>query len=89
MQWDLSTITCTHSPFQRGFFFFIFIASIYVVAYLIRNLVIFSFTKKGLGRIENSFKARNDLDFKNGKMIFDPGHCTIAFDFGTLILLHG
>jgi len=67
MQWDLSTITCTHSPFQRGFFFFIFIASIYVVAYLIRNLVIFSFTKKGLGRIENSFKARNDLDFKNGK----------------------
>ncbi len=62
MQWDLSTISCTHSPFQRGFFFFIFIASIYVVAYLIRNLVIFSFTKKGLGRIETSFKAGNDSD---------------------------
>lgn len=62
MQWDLSTISCTHSPIQRGFFFFIFIASIYVVAYLIHNLVIFSFTKKGLGRIKTTFKAGNDSD---------------------------
>lgn len=62
MQWDLSPTTCSHGPFQRGFLFFIFIALIYVVAYLISNLVIFSFTKKGLGRIETSFKAGNDSD---------------------------
>jgi Uma2 family endonuclease len=27
---------------------------------------------------------KNDMDFKDGKMIFDLGHCTIVFDFGEI-----
>jgi hypothetical protein len=63
MQWDdFSLWESSPGPIQRGLIFFIMITFIYVLGHLITNYVRFIYTRKGLKRIENSFKAGDGTD---------------------------